>query len=134
MIECLLGAVPFLVKFGSVLFVLISVSLVLLVLIQKGRGGGLGAAFGGAAGSLLGTKTGDFLTWVTIGLVGLFLLLAIALDRYRPKVTPLDSPIAPTTSQAPAVAPAQRAIPQQQQQGVVPSQPEQAIPEAGGTN
>ena len=55
-----------------VLFVLICAAIILIVLLQKGRGGGIGAAFGGGgAGSLLGTKTGDFLTWVTICLVAL---------------------------------------------------------------
>ncbi|HPO70809.1 MAG TPA: preprotein translocase subunit SecG, partial [Anaerohalosphaeraceae bacterium] len=60
------------------LFILVCLALILIVLIQKGRGGGIGAAFGGGgAGSLLGTKTGDFLTWVTICLVALFLVLAV---------------------------------------------------------
>ena len=36
-------------------------------------------AFGGVGGhSAFGTKTGDFLTWVTVGLVVVFLSLAIA--------------------------------------------------------
>lgn len=73
-------------NFVAVLFVLVSVVLILVILIQKGRGGGLSGAFGGGmAGSLLGSKTGDFLTWVTIVLVAVFLLLAVVLARfYRP--------------------------------------------------
>ena len=79
-------AVGLLMNFVAVLFVLVSVVVILVILIQKGRGGGLSAAFGGGmAGSLLGSKTGDFLTWVTIVLVAVFLLLAVALARfYRP--------------------------------------------------
>ncbi|HLB75228.1 MAG TPA: preprotein translocase subunit SecG, partial [Sedimentisphaerales bacterium] len=43
---------------------------------------------GGGAGSILGSKTGDFLTWVTIILVGLFLLLAVVMGKfYRPGVS-----------------------------------------------
>ena len=35
---------------------------------------------------LLGTKTGDFLTWVTIGLVGVFLILGVIMVKYyRPR-------------------------------------------------
>ncbi|MHC4561490.1 MAG: preprotein translocase subunit SecG [Planctomycetota bacterium] len=61
----------------ATLFFVICVLLILVVLLQKGRGGGLGAAFGGAGGSAFGTRTGDVFTWVTIVLVALFLLLAV---------------------------------------------------------
>jgi len=65
------------------LFILVCAALILIILLQKGRGGGLGAAFGGGgAGSLLGTKTGDFLTWVTITLVAGFLVLAVLMGKY----------------------------------------------------
>jgi len=82
-------AVSFIMNVVAVLFSLCCVILVLIILIQKGRGGGLSGAFGGAGGtsSILGSKTGDFLTWVTIILVGLFLLLAVVMGRfYRPSV------------------------------------------------
>ena len=81
-------AVGFIMNVVAVLFVLCAVVLVLVILIQKGRGGGLSAAFGGGmAGGLLGSKTGDFLTWVTIVLVGAFLLLALVLAKFfRPSV------------------------------------------------
>src|SRR5579875_3576570 len=60
-------------------FIFVSLFLVLLVLIQKGRGGGLSGAFGGAGGNTaFGSKTGDVLTWVTSVTFGIFLLLAIA--------------------------------------------------------
>ena len=73
--------------FLAIAWVLIALVLILIVLVQKGKGGGLSSAFGGAGGGagLLGTKTGDFLTWVTITLVALFFLLAIILGKfYRP--------------------------------------------------
>ena len=63
--------------FLGVLFAVICVLLIIVVLLQKGRGGGLGAAFGGAASSAFGTRTGDVFTWITIVLTALFLLLAI---------------------------------------------------------
>ncbi len=59
------------------LFLIICVLLILVVLLQKGRGGGLGSAFGGAGSSAFGTRTGDVFTWVTIVLTALFLVLAI---------------------------------------------------------
>src|SRR5881392_2502386 len=61
------------------LFVLVCIFLTLLVLIQKGRGGGLASAFGGAGGNTaFGSKTGDVLTWATSIVFGIFLLLSIA--------------------------------------------------------
>ena len=82
-------AASFIMKAVAVIFVICSVVLVLVILIQKGRGGGLSAAFGGGmAGGLLGSKTGDFLTWFTIALVALFLGLAVIMAKfYRPSVS-----------------------------------------------
>ncbi len=73
-------------KVVAVLFIICCLALILIILIQKGRGGGLSAAFGGGmAGGILGSKTGDFLTWVTIVLVGVFLTLAVVMGKfYRP--------------------------------------------------
>ena len=76
-------AVGLLMKFVAVLFVLVSLVLILVVLMQKGRGGGLSGAFaGGMASGLLGSKTGDFLTWVTVVLVSIFLLLAVLMAKF----------------------------------------------------
>jgi len=81
-------AVGLIMKIVAAIFLICSVVLVLVILVQKGRGGGLGAAFGGGAGSVLGTKTGDFLTWLTVILVGLFLTLAVLMDKfYRPSIS-----------------------------------------------
>jgi preprotein translocase subunit SecG len=80
----LAAGVPFLMKLVAVLWVFLAICLILIILIQKGKGGGLSGAFGGAggAGGLLGTKTGDFLTWVTIGLVIGFLAFGVVLVKY----------------------------------------------------
>lgn len=86
-------AVGFGMKLVAGLFVLSAICLILIVLVQKGKGGGLGAAFGGGAGGgLLGTKTGDFLTWFTIVLAGSFLLLSVVMAKwYRPEITDVQS-------------------------------------------
>ena len=82
-------AAGFFMNVAAVLFVVCSLALILVVLIQKGKGGGLSGVFGGgAAGGVLGTKVGDFLTWFTIGMAGLFILLAIVLGKwYKPTVS-----------------------------------------------
>ncbi len=66
-------------------FALVCILLIVIVLLQKGRGGGLGAAFGGAASSAFGTRVGDVLTWITVALVALFLILAVVVVyAFRP--------------------------------------------------
>ncbi|MEX0742240.1 MAG: preprotein translocase subunit SecG [Phycisphaeraceae bacterium] len=70
-----------LVNVLSTLFILTCIFLVLVILIQKPKGGGLSGAFGGAGGggAVFGAKAGDALTWFTVGAFTCFLLLAIAL-------------------------------------------------------
>ena len=90
MINFPLAAVSFLMSVVAVVFVITCVGLILIILIQKGKGGGLGAALGGAggAGSLFGTKTGDFLTWVTIAFTVIFLFLSVIMGLfYKPRIS-----------------------------------------------
>ena len=101
-------AVSFIMNVVAVLFVICCVSLVLIILIQKGRGGGLSGAFGGAmASGILGSKTGDFLTWVTIVLVGVFLLLAVVMAKFYKPSAASDYDTTPQTQQQPLESPDQ---------------------------
>ena len=60
------------------LLVATSIFLILLVLIQRGRGGGLAGALGGMGGqSAFGTKAGDLFTKITIGVATFWILLCI---------------------------------------------------------
>lgn len=65
--------------FASILNMLVlitSVLLILLVLIQRGKGGGLAGAFGGAGGSsAFGSRAGDLFTRITIVLAAVWILL-----------------------------------------------------------
>jgi len=72
-----------------VLLIICSVVLILIILIQKGKGGGLSGAFGGGAVSgILGSKAKEPLTWFTIFLVGVFLTFAIAMAKfYKPTIS-----------------------------------------------
>jgi preprotein translocase subunit SecG len=103
-------AVSFIMHVIAVLFVICCVALVLIILIQKGRGGGLSAAFGGGmASGILGSKTGDFLTWVTIVLVGVFLLFAVVLAKFYVPAPASDFDAPQQTQQAPTASPEQPA-------------------------
>ena len=88
-----LPMVGFIMSVVAVFFVIFAVALILVILIQKGKGGGLSAAFGGGmASGILGSKTGDFLTWVTIVMVALFLALAVVLAKwYKPSPGDYDA-------------------------------------------
>jgi preprotein translocase subunit SecG len=58
------------------LLIITGLFLILIVLIQRGRGGGLAGAFGGAGGqSAFGTKAGDLFTRVTIGVAAFWIIL-----------------------------------------------------------
>ena len=78
--EGLGGLGKFILRFRApVGFILIAISLfmILLVLIQRGRGGGLAGAFGGMGGqSAFGTRAGDMFTRITIVLAVVWVLLA----------------------------------------------------------
>jgi len=105
-------AVSFIMHVIAVVFVICCVALVLIILIQKGRGGGLSAAFGGGmAGGILGSKTGDFLTWVTIVLVSIFLLLAIVMAKFYVPAPAGDFDAPQQTQQEPAAIPDQSTPP-----------------------
>ena len=58
----------------------LSVFLILLILVQRGRGGGLVGAFGGMGGqSDFGARAGDVFTKVTVITVSIWILICILL-------------------------------------------------------
>jgi preprotein translocase subunit SecG len=85
---------------------LLSLFLICIILIQRGKGGGLAGAFGGVGGSsAFGTKAGDFFTRLTIGIAAgwivLAMLLVILTNSMRDSAYDLD----PATSIAKEFAP-----------------------------
>ncbi len=59
------------------LLLMTGIFLMIIVLLQRGRGGGLAGAFGGAGGqSAFGTKAGDVFTKITVGLAVIWVVLA----------------------------------------------------------
>ncbi len=79
--------------FGILLF-LVSTFLILLVLVQRGKGGGLTGALGGMGGqSAFGAKAGDTFTYVTIGTAALWIVLALgAIAFLGTRPAPADVP------------------------------------------
>jgi preprotein translocase subunit SecG len=122
------------------LFIIVCTFLMLVILIQKGRGGGLASAFGGAGGNTaFGSKTGDVLTWATSIIFGIFIALAVVLnllairtnESYAKESEAGSAPAAQTVPQIPdaelpPATPAPTAAP-------VPTTAPSAVPAAGPT-
>ncbi len=67
----------YLIYFMMTLLGFVSLLLMAIILLQRGRGGGLAGAFGGAGGqSALGVKAGDLFTRITIGMAAVWFALA----------------------------------------------------------
>lgn len=74
--------------------------LIFIILLQRGRGGGLAGAFGGAGGhSAFGTKAGDVFTKITIVMAVIWVVLAgvtgfaMRAERSSFKGTAPDNPV-----------------------------------------
>jgi preprotein translocase subunit SecG len=68
--------------FFMVLLFLTALFLILIVLVQRGKGGGLAGAFGGMGGqSAFGTKAGDMFTKITIGVAAFWIILCVVSIR-----------------------------------------------------
>jgi preprotein translocase subunit SecG len=129
-----------------VLHVFVAVALILIVLLQAGKGAGIGAAFGGASQTVFGPRgPGNFLSKLTTAAAGIFmvtsLVLAIFSSQYigrsvimstpapkpagAPVMTPSDveqaSPSAPASSESPGTG--ETSVPQGEETEKPPAQP-----------
>ena len=67
----------FVAEFSQVLLFLLGVFLMIVILLQRGRGGGLAGAFGGLGGqSAFGTKAGDVFTKITVVIAVLWVVVS----------------------------------------------------------
>src|SRR5688572_22833536 len=67
----------FLAWLSQILLMVLGLFLIIVVLLQRGRGGGLAGAFGGMGGqSAFGTKAGDIFTRITVVVAILWVLCA----------------------------------------------------------
>jgi len=74
----LFGAFDFVTMLLGIGLFLVSLFLILLVLVQRGKGGGLTGALGGMGGqSAFGTKAGDVFTKFTVGSAIVWILLCL---------------------------------------------------------
>lgn len=109
--------------------VIVCVLLIAIILIQRGRGGGLAESFSGAE-SMFGTKTNAFLTRATTVLSILFFLTCLSLavlsvkaSRSLMKGLKIQEPPIQTSTPIQPAAP-QEGIPQESSQQETPKQEE----------
>lgn len=87
---------------SAAFFAILAILLMALILLQRGRGVGLAGAFGGAGGAAtFGAKTGDILTWVTMVMFGIYVLMAIILNYVFVPSLPSLAPQTSLTSTGP---------------------------------
>ena len=80
---------PLIAALGQVIFQFLlsamAIFLILLVLVQRGRGGGLAGALGGMGGSsAFGAKAGDVFTRVTVVAAAIWIVLCIIAANVTP--------------------------------------------------
>lgn len=72
----LFADVPWYSYLLNILVVLLGLFLTVVILIQRGKGGGLAGAFGGVGGSsAFGSRAGDLFTRITVGVAAVWILL-----------------------------------------------------------
>ena len=95
----------------TILHVVVSVGLILVVLLQTGKGAEIGAVFGGSSSTIFGSSgAGNFLTRLTTGMAIVFMITSLALGYFagrKPSATIFDSRIPAAVPNAQPVAPAQ---------------------------
>ena len=78
-----------------ILHVLVSIGLILVVLLQTGKGAEVGAVFGGSSSTIFGSSgAGNFLTRLTTGMAIVFMMTSLTLGYFtsrRPTATIFDN-------------------------------------------
>jgi preprotein translocase subunit SecG len=104
----------------TVIHVLVCIGLILVVLLQTGKGAEVGAVFGGSSATIFGSSgAGNFLSRLTTGMAIVFMMTSLTLGYFagrKPSETIFDSRPSPT-------APAGTGAPKQE---TAPAAPQQA--------
>ncbi len=113
----------------TIIHVIVSIGLILVVLLQTGKGAEVGAVFGGSSATIFGSSgAGNFLTKLTSGMAIVFMFTSLALGYFagrKPSATIFDNR-APVTAPA---APAQPSTPASEPKATAPSAPQAPPPQ-----
>ena len=123
----------------TIIHIIVSLGLILVVLLQTGKGAEIGAVFGGGSSSTIfgSSGAGNFLTKLTTGMAIVFMLTSLTLGYFaghRPSASIFDSrtptaPLPPPSQTVPA-SPGQAGS---AQKAPVPAAPQQTEPQKSKT-
>jgi preprotein translocase subunit SecG len=111
----------------TIIHVFVSIGLILVVLLQTGKGAEIGAVFGGSSSTIFGSSgAGNFLTRLTTGMAIVFMITSLMLGYFsgqRPSATIFDNRTPVTEPAAPAAPSGQQPAPKESagSQSVPPS-------------
>jgi preprotein translocase subunit SecG len=117
----------------TIIHVIVSIGLILVVLLQQGKGAEVGAVFGGSSSTIFGSSgAGNFLTKMTTGMAIVFMMTSLTLGYFaghRPSATIFDSrtPTAEPRANTPATPSAKTESPSQGQ--TTPASPPETQPQ-----
>jgi preprotein translocase subunit SecG len=117
----------------TIIHVIVSIGLILVVLLQTGKGAEMGAVFGGSSSTIFGSSgAGNFLTRVTTGMAIVFMITSLMLGYFSGRhsstsVFDAKSESAPATPARPVPGATPQAVPSVPQppaaQAPAPAQP-----------
>ena len=122
----------------TIIHVIVSVGLILVVLLQTGKGAEVGAVFGGSSSTIFGSSgAGNFLTRLTTGMAIVFMMTSLTLGYFagkKPTATifdnraPVTEPKAPAPQSVPAPQPSAPAAGSQTEPGAKTEQTQPTKP------
>ena len=128
----------------TIIHIIVSIGLILIVLLQTGKGAEMGAVFGGSSSTIFGSSgAGNFLTRLTTGFAIVFMITSLTLgyfsgkktsgsifDTTRPEVEQpaRQKPSLPPQKQAGPLAPPQTQMPPATPQPQAPQPQKPATP------
>ena len=90
----------------TALHVLVATVLIFMVLLQKGKGADIGAAFGGASQTIFGPRGAQsFMAKITTGAAVIFMVTSLTLAISSAKKSSVMKGVQPTEQSLPAAAP-----------------------------
>ena len=120
----------------TIIHVIVSIGLILVVLLQTGKGAEVGAVFGGSSATIFGSSgAGNFLTKLTSAMAIVFMCTSLALGYFagrKPSATIFDdrTPVtAPAEPAQPAAPGAQQSAPASEPKATAPSAPQATPPQ-----
>ncbi len=100
----------------TIVHIIVSIGLIIIVLLQTGKGAEMGAVFGGSSSTIFGSSgAGNFLTRLTTGFAIVFMLTSLTLGYFSGKKT--SSSVFDTRSEVEQPARQQPGVPPQKQAG-----------------